>query len=533
MFLDNVHLMSKWLPKLNRMLEVCAENAHENFRAFLSAEPHPDPQKKYIPQNILESSIKVVNMPPTTLKANVRRAYAQFSQATLEGCAKKREIRAMIFGLSFFHACMVSRHKFGSQGWSRSYGFNFGDLTISGNVISNYLNANDFVPWKDVRYLIAEVMYGGHITDHWDRRVDIAYLEEIMKPEMFSGFDLTVGFKMPPCDEDFQFYSKYIEEKFPTETPPLFKLHNNAEIGFLLESSRALFVILSDLGGIVLSDEEGGSGAGSALSMVDAFLEQTPVQFDADDLATRAEAHLTNPFVCVLLQEVQRMNLLLGTLVGSLQELKLGLDGALNMSDSMESLLETLPLDRVPATWAAYPSLKSLGAWFADLLTRIEVLTPWAETLETPVVVWISGLFNPMAFITAVLQATARGSGLPLDQMEVWTDIPGSSDLESFSEPPEDGAYIHGLCMEGARWEVKKNCITDSHSKDLYPVMPVMQVRGIVTDEVDKNGIFDCPIYITTQRGPTFTFVATLRTQDPVNKWVLAGVALIMQWDVL
>ena len=180
--------------------------------------------------------------------------------------------------------------------------------------------------------------------------------------------------------------SKYIEENFPTETPPLFQLHNNAEIGFLLESSRALFVILSDLGGIVLSDnEEGGSGAGSALSMVDAFLEQTPSQFDADDLATRAEAHLTNPFVCVLLQEVQRMNLLLGTLVGSLQELKLGLDGALNMSDSMESLLETLPLDRVPATWAAYPSLKSLGAWFADLLTRIEVLSPWAETLETPV----------------------------------------------------------------------------------------------------------------------------------------------------
>merc|ERR1712196_362670 len=74
-FLDNIHHMSKWLPVLNRQLEVCAEEAHEDFRCFVSAEPHPDPHRKYIPQNILENSIKIINMPPTTLKANMRRAF--------------------------------------------------------------------------------------------------------------------------------------------------------------------------------------------------------------------------------------------------------------------------------------------------------------------------------------------------------------------------------------------------------------------------------------------------------------------------
>lgn len=186
-FLDNIHLMSKWLPVLNRQLEICAEEAHRDFRCFVSAEPHPDPHKKYIPQNILENSIKIINMPPTTLKANMRRAFAQFSQTTFDDCvsqgndSKQKEIRGMVFSLCFFHACLVGRHKFGSQGWSRSYGFNFGDLTISANVIRNYLIANDEVPWKDVRYIISEVMYGGHITDAWDRRVDIAYLNELMK----------------------------------------------------------------------------------------------------------------------------------------------------------------------------------------------------------------------------------------------------------------------------------------------------------------------------------------------------------------
>merc|ERR1712070_16293 len=116
-----------------------------------------------------------------------------------------------------------------------------------------------------------------------------------------------------------------------------------------------------------------------------------------------------------------------------------GLDGALNMSDAMETLLTTLPLDRVPATWAAYPSLKGLGAWFVDLLLRVERLAPWVETLETPMVVWISGLFNPMAYITAVLQATARKTDLPLDQMEVWTDVMPTFDIEGYTEYPEEG----------------------------------------------------------------------------------------------
>ena len=40
------------------------------------------------------------------------------------------------------------------------------------------------VPWEDLRYLFGEIMYGGHITDDWDRRLCRTYLQEYMKPEM-------------------------------------------------------------------------------------------------------------------------------------------------------------------------------------------------------------------------------------------------------------------------------------------------------------------------------------------------------------
>jgi dynein heavy chain len=38
-------------------------------------------------------------------------------------------------------------------------------------------------------------------------------------------------------------------------------------------------------------------------------------------------------------------------------------------------------------------------------------------------------------------------------------------------------------------------------------------------------------VYTTTFRGPTYTYLATLRTLEPANKWTLAGVAIIMQED--
>ena len=58
-----------------------------------------------------------------------------------------------------------------------------GDLTISVHVLYNYLEATNKVPWEDLRYLFGEIMYGGHITDDWDRRLCITYLEEFIRPD--------------------------------------------------------------------------------------------------------------------------------------------------------------------------------------------------------------------------------------------------------------------------------------------------------------------------------------------------------------
>lgn len=60
------------------------------------------------------------------------------------------------------------------------------------------------------------------------------------------------------------------------------------------------------------------------------------------------------------------MNGLLNVIKSSLEDLRLGMDGALNMTDVMENLLSCLTFNKVPGEWTdnAYFSKKPLFAWF-------------------------------------------------------------------------------------------------------------------------------------------------------------------------
>lgn len=59
--LQNIHLTKKWLPTLEKKMDYYAENSHENYRVFVSAEPAATAAAHIIPQGILESSIKITN----------------------------------------------------------------------------------------------------------------------------------------------------------------------------------------------------------------------------------------------------------------------------------------------------------------------------------------------------------------------------------------------------------------------------------------------------------------------------------------
>lgn len=49
---------------------------------------------------------------------------------------------------------------------------------MSENLLSLYLDTYDEIPWDALKYLIAGVNYGGHVTDEWDRRLLTTYIND-------------------------------------------------------------------------------------------------------------------------------------------------------------------------------------------------------------------------------------------------------------------------------------------------------------------------------------------------------------------
>uniref|UniRef100_A0A8D0BHG5 Dynein axonemal heavy chain 9 n=1 Tax=Salvator merianae TaxID=96440 RepID=A0A8D0BHG5_SALMN len=528
--LQNIHLVAKWLGTLEKKLEQHSEGSHSAFRVFISAEPAASPEGHIIPQGILENSIKITNEPPTGMHANLHKALDNFNQDTLEMCTRENEFKNILFALCYFHAVVAERRKFGPQGWNRSYPFNTGDLTISVNVLYNYLEASSKVPYDDLRYLFGEIMYGGHITDDWDRRLCKTYLEEFIKPEMLeSEFLLAPGFPLPG-NMDYNSYHRYIDDVLPAESPYLYGLHPNAEIGFLTQTSEKLFRTVLEL---QPRDTSLGEGAGvtreeKVKALLDDILEKLTDEFNIPELMAKVEER--TPYIVVAFQECERMNLLTAEIRRSLQELDLGLKGELTMTSDMETLQNALFLDMVPESWTrrAYPSMAGLGGWFADLLNRIKELETWTGDFVLPSVVWLAGFFNPQSFLTAIMQSMARKNEWPLDKMTLQCDVT-KRNREDFTSPPREGAYIHGLFMEGARWDVQTGLIADARLKELTPPMPIIFIKAIPIDKQDIRSIYPCPVYKTRQRGPTYIWTFNLKTKEKPSKWVLAGVALLLQ----
>lgn len=209
---------------------------------------------------------------------------------------------------------------------------------------------------------------------------------------------------------------------------------------------------------------------------------------------------LWTPFDIVAIQECEAMNVLVDKIKISLEDLLRGLKGELNITDAMESLQTDLILARVPARWAVYPSLKNLPSWFADLLLRIDQLVKWTDLFSTPTIplpnsVWISGLFNPLKFLTACQQSVARKRKLPLDDMAIITIVTEFKSVDDVKLEENECAFIHGLYLEGADWEQKAErgdgYLKVYEDKRIHPEMPVIEIRPD-TREVQKNEYTKC-----------------------------------------
>ncbi|CAD7941439.1 unnamed protein product [Amoebophrya sp. A120] len=533
--LQNVHLMPSWCKVLEKTLDNMAiEGSHPNFRLFLSADP-----SNGIPPGILERSIKLTNEPPQGLQANLRRAFALFTKEDFDD--RDAKVKAILFGLCHFHAIMLERKKFGPMGYNMMYPFSNGDLRDSASVLYNYLEGSSSakIPWDDLRYIFGEIMYGGHIVDDYDRRLCATYLAYFMRDDILDELQL-----VPYCDNKLVWFTpasgspheKVVEhlETMPAESPLFYGMHPNAEIGFRTTQCNLMFDTLQNL----RPKEAAGDGDGATASPMqiaeqlcnEIFEEIKEIRFAVEDTSKGMSEEEKGPYQFVFLHECQNMNNLIGEMVRGLGELQLGFKGELQMSEQMEALADSLFKEKIAPRWQklGFPTTRNLANWLSNLKERCEQLNDWiGDPLTIPKVVDIAKFFNPRSFLTAIKQLCCQQQQLELDKLDMFTEVT-KREKGQMDAHARDGCYVCGLFLEGARWDINTNSMEESKPKEMFCKMPVIICKaGLALDREEKN-VYMCPTYCTPGRRPDFVFLAQLRTKQPGQKWILGGVAMIL-----
>ena len=205
------------------------------------------------------------------------------------------------------------------------------------------------------------------------------------------------------------------------------------------------------------------------------------------------------------------------------------------MNEELELMSNSFYNNQVPIKWSekGFLSLKPLGSWITDLTDRITFFNTWINN-GTPKVFWFSGFFFPQAFLTGVSQNFARKHVVAIDRLSFKFSILDHITYKDIKEKPDDGCYVYGLFLEGARWNSEKHLLDESYPKELYTDIPLMQLIPTVDKVPAAKGLYNCPIYkvlsrqgtlSTTGHSTNFVFFIEFPIDNEEEIWTLAGVA--------
>ena len=496
------------------------------------------------PLGILQRSLKVVTEPPNGLKLNMRQSYSKITEDALAECPHQA-FRPLVYVLGFFHAVVQERRKYGKLGWNVAYDFNETDFRISMALISTYLtkafdNSDDLIPWGTLRYLIGEAMYGGRVSDSYDRRVLVTYLDEYLGDFLFDTFQPfhfycndQVDYCIPPLGERTN-YTNAIEALPLVQTPEVFGLHANADISYYTQATKQLWKDLVELQPRVGGKKTGVSREEFIGGVARDIVGKIPDPFDIAVL--KKEIGVPSPTQVVLLQELERWNRVILAMRSSLRDLERALVGEIGFSSQLESLANALFNGQLPSMWAKLnpDTEKMLGSWMLWFQRRYQQYKDWAEVGE-PTVMWLSGLHIPETYLAALVQSACRDKGWPLDKSTLYTKVTPYTDPAQITEKPRHGCYVQGLFLEGAGWDLQKGGLCRQDPKVLVTELPILQIIPIEAAKLKLSNTYTAPVYVTQSRrsamGTGHVVDATLATTDHPSIWILQGVALLLNID--
>lgn len=315
----------------------------------------------------------------------------------------------------------------------------------------------------------------------------------------------------------------------------MFGLHSNAEIQYFNNAAKDLWFNILEM----QTSEGAGAGGINREDIITGIAEdiQTktlPELFDEYNI--RKSFDVPTPTQVVLLQELERMNRLITTMSRTIADLKRALNGEIGMSAELDTLGSAMFNGFLPPAWArlAPPTMKNLVNWIAHFERRFKQYRNWID-VEEPKVIWLSGLHIPESYLTALIQTTCRAKAWPLDKSTMFTTVTKHKDEKEITKRLDQGTYIQGLYIEGARWNQEMDCLDYQKPKELVTEMPLVQIIPIEVNKLKLRGTIKVPVYTTQARanamGVGMVFISDLKSRMHSSHWILQGVALVLNTD--
>jgi len=321
---------------------------------------------------------------------------------------------------------------------------------------------------------------------------------------------------------------------------------------FRVKEVTALFNTLGE------TQPKGGGGGGDGMSREDIvsekasdILSRMPEMYVEEEYKVKINklGGLTVPLNIFLYQEIQRLQNVLAKVSFMLVQLRLAINGEVVMTEALQQCLDAMYDAKVPRMWIFTVAgdefswiLPTLGLWFSSLLLRDDQDRTWLTT-GRPNTYWLTGFFNPQGMLTAMKQEVCRkhqkdANKWALDDIIYHTEVTSYEKEDHVRSGPSEGAYIHGLFLEGGAWSKDQGQLVESEPKTLFVPLPVLLVSANLKTEEAKirkdtygaTGPYDSPVYKYRSRTDRFfIFYVTLKCTPDKNPsfWTLRAVALL------
>ena len=443
-------------------------------------------------------------------------------------------------------------------------------------------------------------MYGGRVSDFYDRRILVTYLNEYFGDFLFDrdrpfafytckhelseerddtgdkNKDTSLSVRdASPAEDDVNYQSLFglpqqtsyealidaISRIPVVQTPKVLGLHMNADVAHCTRAAKLMWENLVALQPQITSPQaprnanDGDDGVHDnltenkakrpehvldsiAVDILSVLPQKEDRNFDARKLRKKW-ANAITPIRIALLQELEKHNKLTSVMKQTLLNLRKALNGEIAMSSVLDDVAVSLNSGFVPSSWKkeAPETGKNITSWIQWYRKRVSQFSDWVAQHDgnLPPCVWLSGLQSPETFIAALVQTSCRKKGWPLDVAHVKTQLTRVKDARSITEPPENGCFVSGLYLEGARWDFESHALANQKNNELVEELPVMHIIPVEKNESAKAGELRVPVYITQARrnamGKGLVFEASLQSDVHESHWVLQGVCMTLNLD--